>query len=75
MLTCAKIHKVIEQFKANNVLLERETGGLKEQLRILERSIIQIQTTEHEVTRKNEELDKSMEMEGITACIINHDSN
>jgi hypothetical protein len=42
------------------MLLERETRGLKEQLRVLEKSIIQIQTTEHEVTRKNEELDKSM---------------
>ena len=57
------------------MLLERETGGLKEQLRILERSIIQIQTTEHEVTRKNEELDKSMEMEEIIICIIDRDSD
>ena len=57
------------------MLLERETRGLKEQLRILERSIIQIQTTEHEVTRKNEELDKSMEMEEIIICIIDRDSD
>ncbi|CAG8454439.1 9243_t:CDS:10 [Paraglomus occultum] len=56
-----ELEGIIEQFKANNVLLERETGGLKEQLRILERSIIQIQNTEHEVTRKNEELDKSLD--------------